>query len=787
MQLQLMYQITSRLLSNVLLFKLMKRNPVSRLRTSDSGLLSPNLKNGKTMHLEQKIIRPLAQLLRPLARSGIFFIFVLSGLSLHAQNKHDKTMHRNYKEAINLLQQGKASLPSDSLLFQNELKKVKTDYKAFADSLKMDVSDSVFASFETQRFITLCYVAQSIHELKHQQNNLFEHLATYHTHIPNQDSINEEIAKCLVNSYESQSIWFEDSVLYHVTSAIEQHMQSLQSWTWLPAQKQAFVDMYASQYYKRGIISLAEPVFRHFRDVFNQEKKADTTAVKWSIDYPVLSAKLAPTEKKLSDIHGKKIGIIATSESPFHLIYLIVQLRTADRAYPDTPVCVFRNPSTVSDDYLHAMKRNLAIDDYYIVNLNEADSKTAKQFPCCYCQSDKGDMVFSTNNPIDFLEWLEKPLKSQMKAKKEQLHANYKKNQARKDSITSLPPDTTIKHTISSGNLTVHFRGYWNKKPEIKIKWYRFTESSYKKLSDERQLASLEVYLEQHPIYNLDFFPREKQIEISLTAGPRHHIRATFEDDVNQHWHTMSQQIDSLTQTMSVYRLIEDKYPFQKSEFMQRIYDLKKDMQTRITKVSENAGKAEQALLEIKQNVTQLQASLPDTSIQYEDLKAHFPVQSFDSVIWNSPYYQAWVDGWLTYASQDLKTAVDLMYGAWQIIPDTAGTSVGKYLWDKMNSMGRVDIMVYLDTTWLSGCYDIKDGDMMKRVKGYKRMTPGKKAPNITWQENGAEMDLYSIEADTTIVVFWSDECTHCMKTLPFMYAKLSSRKDIEVIAIATG
>ncbi|MGC9330679.1 MAG: hypothetical protein ACP5DZ_02245 [Bacteroidales bacterium] len=44
---------------------------------------------------------------------------------------------------------------------------------------------------------------------------------------------------------------------------------------------------------------------------------------------------------------------------------------------------------------------------------------------------------------------------------------------------------------------------------------------------------------------------------------------------------------------------------------------------------------------------------------------------------------------------------------------------------------------------------------------------------------------MYSIEADTIIVIFLSDECPHCMKTLPSLYAKLSSRKDIEVVAIA--
>ena len=40
--------------------------------------------------------------------------------------------------------------------------------------------------------------------LKKYQNKLFDYLEFYHTQVQVKDSINEKIAKCLVNSYESQ-------------------------------------------------------------------------------------------------------------------------------------------------------------------------------------------------------------------------------------------------------------------------------------------------------------------------------------------------------------------------------------------------------------------------------------------------------------------------------------------------------------------------------------------------------------------------------------------------------
>ncbi len=710
----------------------------------------------------------------------------LCWLGLHAQNNHDKIIHENYKEAINLLQQSKNTLPSDSLLFQNEMKRVKDEYNTFADSLKMYATAAHFTNFETQRLITLCYAAQSIYELKHQQDKLFEHLADNHIHIQNLDSVNEEIAKCLVNSYETQRIWFEDSLLHYVISAMEMHMQSLQYLTWLPVQKQAFVDMYASQYYKRGIISMAEPVFRHFRDVFIQ-KKTEPKTIKWSADYPVLSARLASTGKKLSDINMEKIGIIATNESPFHLIYLIVQLRTADKAYPNTPVCVFRLPDKVTDNYLLAMKRNLSIDNYYIINLNDADSKTAKQFPCCYYQSENGNIVFSTNNPIDFLEWLEKPLDEQEKKEKEQLHANYEKIQVRKDSIAALPPDSSLQYTITNKNLTVDFKGYWNTKPNIKTKKHYFVESSYSPISDSLKMATLEIFIQQNFIYSLNFLPAGNNTQVSLTADPSQNIKVRFADPRNQSWQNSSQTIDSLLFLDETYSYLIEKYPFLQADFMKKIRQRQKETNQKIQQhIQKQEDNAIRALLQIKYNIYQLYSTEQDTASQkYLDIHSCYPVHNFDSVIWESPYYKVWLDTWITYNMENLQKAIDMLYSAWQIVPNKANALVSEYLWDKMNSMGRFDVMIHIDTTWLAGCTGIKNEDVMKRIEGYKRMAPGKKAPNIIWQKNGAEMDLYGLKADTIIVVFWSDECEHCMKTLPGMYAKLSSRKDFEVVAVA--
>ncbi|MFO7791140.1 MAG: thioredoxin family protein, partial [Bacteroidales bacterium] len=314
---------------------------------------------------------------------------------------------------------------------------------------------------------------------------------------------------------------------------------------------------------------------------------------------------------------------------------------------------------------------------------------------------------------------------------------------------------------------------------------YDFTESNDDGLSGNRQLASIEVSIDSNPVYSLNFIPAGDSLDISLTADPQHNVKAEFYDNINRKYYQASNAVDSLMFVEKVYNDLGENYPFASSDFIQEVQERVQHTQERIAKIINTSCPIQKALISVKHDASKLLASKPDTSIQYNEFRDAFPFEAFDTVIWKSPYYKAWMDAWLKYGSQDLKNAVDLVYGSEQIIPEKASSVVGQYIWDQMNAKGRFDVMVHLDTTWLAGCSDIKDVDVMKRIEGYKRMAPGKKAPNINWEEDGRKMDLYSIEADTIIVVFWSDQCSHCEEKLPAMHEALSSRTDITVVAVA--
>lgn len=56
----------------------------------------------------------------------------------------------------------------------------------------------------------------------------------------------------------------------------------------------------------------------------------------------------------------------------------------------------------------------------------------------------------------------------------------------------------------------------------------------------------------------------------------------------------------------------------------------------------------------------------------------------------------------------------------------------------------------------------------------------GKKASNINFKGSS----LYDIKADSTLVIFWSTTCSHCLKEIPKVYEKYADSKNLKVVMI---
>jgi len=97
-------------------------------------------------------------------------------------------------------------------------------------------------------------------------------------------------------------------------------------------------------------------------------------------------------------------------------------------------------------------------------------------------------------------------------------------------------------------------------------------------------------------------------------------------------------------------------------------------------------------------------------------------------------------------------------------------------------------VLVYIAENFIEGgCETDSKKLLQKRLEGYEKMSPGKKAPDILMlDQNGRQVRLYDLDCDYTLVVFWASWCPHCsvfLKQLSNWYPE--KQIDLNVFAVS--
>lgn len=84
------------------------------------------------------------------------------------------------------------------------------------------------------------------------------------------------------------------------------------------------------------------------------------------------------------------------------------------------------------------------------------------------------------------------------------------------------------------------------------------------------------------------------------------------------------------------------------------------------------------------------------------------------------------------------------------------------------------------------------DHKLIKELTMFKNMSLGVKAPDFSWPEKiegkSKTQSLYDLEgAENYILVFWSAECSHCLKEIPIFYEKMVKQSAGKFKVIAVG
>lgn len=118
-----------------------------------------------------------------------------------------------------------------------------------------------------------------------------------------------------------------------------------------------------------------------------------------------------------------------------------------------------------------------------------------------------------------------------------------------------------------------------------------------------------------------------------------------------------------------------------------------------------------------------------------------------------------------------------------------ASTLLNKYANHKLMGMDWVYVCI-VDSVYAAGKAWWVDSTTLKRMLWdagmLRHVKIGKKAPPLILQDTaGRWFDLYSLQADYTVILFWDPECGHCQREMPNFYRVWEKFKDKNVQFVA--
>jgi len=689
-----------------------------------------------------------------------------------------KPVHNKFSRALSLLQQSRDALASDSLLFNEEYDRVYEDYNAYADTIFTTSGEKAYAQFELERLMNMTFQADDIATLKQYHDSLFLLSHTYFNYIETDEKLADRIAQCVTNSYEIQGIGDDTELIELVKNTISNHVSLVYGDNASQENWKTVIDRYASQYASRGIISQAALLYKSFSSVYSSDFK-QPIAINFSKDYTIYNKTNKPGNA-FGDVESWKVIVFNQNKITFDMVHLIAIRRALYEARPNFDFIIARDSIKLGNDVIYGIGRNLSGDLNYIT-LCKQDIESFGKSPAFVVLMPNSNIAYSADNPIEMIDWIETPIVKQ-KAQKKLYKTELKKNRQLAIEKAHNNPDTTIKHKQKLGNINICLSGYWPDDVTFEEQYYQFTK---KKNSADLSypIISVNILNKGNLIYTNDFFNIGSSV-IDLRATPDHEIHPSFSDSVNQQYYYLKSKLTNLVSRLNSYKYFCEEYVYSNSIFVENIDKLEKSCDEQIKLLLAESDNHEiKALLQASIKVEKLKQINPAIELNYVDFEKYMPTKNFQSIIYNSPFYEQLITAWLNYGINDPVTAVDLLFGSESWIPDSALSIVGGFVWKQMNRYSREDVMLHIDTLYLNGCSG-NNNEVSKRLAGYKRMAIGKKAPNIQWYENGESKELYALKADSVYVVFWADWCEHCKNILPPLYENLLNKPNIKVICI---
>ncbi|MCP3908724.1 MAG: hypothetical protein GY712_11995, partial [Oceanicoccus sp.] len=289
---------------------------------------------------------------------------------------------------------------------------------------------------------------------------------------------------------------------------------------WDNTAKLHFFSFFAAQYANMGNIRMAEKFYRQFDTLLVQEQPAPKR-MHFTLpnDLQFRNGVMHYTSLSWKDLRKGKIIIHAQQQDLFNMVYLITTLRAFDVAYRNNyDVVIVRDRNIVTDEYLRAVKRNLAFDEYYIATIDSALMASLGEMPAVLLLNAYDEVEFQTNNITTLFKKLNAPLEAQHEQSElRRLAALAQKKEALKQ--RTVQTKNNISYQTKHKNITFILKGNWEENLSTQLSPVRWNETDTIVNTTKPYLAQFEVKHTQYPVYQLLVLVSGKAQEITITAG----------------------------------------------------------------------------------------------------------------------------------------------------------------------------------------------------------------------------------------------------------------------------
>ncbi|MFK7781635.1 TlpA family protein disulfide reductase [Psychroserpens sp.] len=286
---------------------------------------------------------------------------------------------------------------------------------------------------------------------------------------------------------------------------------------------------------------------------------------------------------------------------------------------------------------------------------------------------------------------------------------------------------------------------------------------------------------------NFDFIYNGKE-STSLTYSVAQGLEFT-DGNENKLWSSYTNSMEMVNMTISNYYTQEstDKKAFRD------IFKTLKDTQVAF----EEASKGNMASTFIKANTPYIPESYEDLSTYSSNLKRTFlsNIDFSNTLLQSSDFLVdrvlAYVFGMSANTSSDTyKEDIDHLVNKMTQADLDIKTMLLEMIWSRFKNMDNPEVANYISQTYLMTLAE--EGNyltLLDGLKTYENNQIGKKAQNfdLAVSQHGETMttSLHDLDiAEHYLVIFWSSTCGHCLDELPIVKTILSSKPNIQVIAV---